>query len=86
MMLNVTFFLSTDCCIKFTNAFHREQEHNFAGIGISDSAARLVRVRIGAVVSPRAYKLIKKKINNEKQEYKKIHKLRLCSFLVELLL
>lgn len=39
-----------DCGVEFTHAFHWEQKHNFAGTGISDSATRLVRVRIGAVV------------------------------------
>lgn len=48
------FFPPTDCSVKFTHAFHREQEHNFAGSGISDSATRLVRVRIWAMVRPKA--------------------------------
>lgn len=48
MILNVIFFSLSpvDCSIKFTHAFHREQEYNFVGPWISDSATRLVWVRV----------------------------------------
>lgn len=47
-------FSSSDCSVKFTDAFHREQEHNPAGFGLPDPPVGVVRVRFRAVVSVRA--------------------------------
>lgn len=47
-------FSSSDCSVKFTDAFHREQEHDPAGFGLPDPPAGVVRVWFRAVVSVRA--------------------------------
>lgn len=51
--LCVFVFSPSDCSVKFTDAFHREQEHDLAGFGVPDPTAGMVWVRFRAVVSER---------------------------------